>query len=98
MISLFNFKYNFKYFIIFEISCESNQRKLKKTELCASNFIDKSLIPLFLLIIAMSLWCRKDIYNILNYTYDIDNQSRQYFDVDRNYEYIANEATLNQLQ
>lgn len=46
----------------------------------------------------MSLWCRKDIYNILNYTYDIDNQSRQYFDVDRKYEYIANEATLNQLQ
>lgn len=69
-------------------------------ELCAPNFIDKSLIPLFLSIIAMSLWCRKDIYiyNILNYTYDIDNQSRQYFDVDRKYEYIANEATLNQLQ
>lgn len=66
-------------------------------ELCAPNFIDKSLIRLFLSVITISLWCRKDIYiyiyNILNYTYDIDNQSRQYFDVDRNYEYIANEAS-----
>lgn len=66
-------------------------------ELCAPNFVDKSLIRLFLSIIMMSLWCRKDIYiyiyNILNYIYDIDNQSRQYFDVDRNYEYIANEAS-----
>lgn len=69
-------------------------------ELCAPNFVDKSLIRLFLSVITISLWCRKDIYiyNILNYTYDIDNQSRQYFDVDRKYEYIANEAMLNQLQ